>query len=110
MVRKMLIFKLFTKQTGADGHICHRVIMERLYARREFYLAIPMERSFGVSAFKHILIECWDVHDVRHGHYRANSMGTLFRNVPPDIIFNFLREINIFDLILYMILKSGSFN
>lgn len=45
---KMLNHKLFTKQTGKDGRICHKVmIAERLYSRREFYFAITMERSFG---------------------------------------------------------------
>ena len=45
----MLNHKLFTKQTGKDGRICHKVmIAERLYSRREFYFAITMERSFGV--------------------------------------------------------------
>lgn len=46
---KMLDHKLFTKQTGKDGRICKKVmIAERLYARRELYFAITMERAFGV--------------------------------------------------------------
>lgn len=47
---KMIGHKLFTKQTGSEGRICKKVmVVERLYLRREFYFAITMERSFGVS-------------------------------------------------------------
>eukprot|EP00128_Syssomonas_multiformis_P010934 Colp12_sorted_trinity150504_noHs@28879 len=42
---KMLGYKLITKQTGAEGRICNDVyICERLYARREYYFAILMDR------------------------------------------------------------------
>lgn len=47
---KMLGQKLITKQTGEAGRICNTVmIVERLYARREFYFAIAMDRGFAVS-------------------------------------------------------------
>lgn len=47
---KMLGHKLITKQTGEAGRICNTVmIVERLYARREFYFAIAMDRGFAVS-------------------------------------------------------------
>lgn len=42
----MIGHKLVTKQTGARGRICNSVyICERKFARREFYLAILMDRS-----------------------------------------------------------------
>ena len=48
---------------------------------------------------KHLLIDCWDLHDVRHKHYTADSLRTLFRDVPPWTIMEFLREVNVFNKI-----------
>ncbi|KIV90392.1 hypothetical protein PV10_07701 [Exophiala mesophila] len=43
---QMIGHNLVTKQTGARGRICNSVyICERKFARREFYLAILMDRS-----------------------------------------------------------------
>ena len=43
---QMIGHKLVTKQTGARGRICNSVyICERKFARREFYLAILMDRT-----------------------------------------------------------------
>ncbi|KAL2105603.1 hypothetical protein VUR80DRAFT_8030 [Thermomyces stellatus] len=44
--QQMIGHKLITKQTGAGGRLCNSVyICERKYARREFYLAILMDRA-----------------------------------------------------------------
>ncbi|QKX54912.1 uncharacterized protein TRUGW13939_02002 [Talaromyces rugulosus] len=43
---QMIGHKLVTKQTGAGGRLCNAVyICERKFARREFYLAILMDRQ-----------------------------------------------------------------
>jgi len=43
---QMIGHKLVTKQTGAAGRLCNAVyICERKFARREFYLAILMDRA-----------------------------------------------------------------
>ncbi|OJJ33143.1 hypothetical protein ASPWEDRAFT_115876 [Aspergillus wentii DTO 134E9] len=43
---QMIGQKLITKQTGARGRICNSVyICERKFARREFYLAVLMDRA-----------------------------------------------------------------
>jgi succinyl-CoA synthetase beta subunit len=43
---QMIGHKLVTKQTGAGGRLCSAVyICERKFARREFYLAILMDRQ-----------------------------------------------------------------
>lgn len=43
---QMIGHKLITKQTGAAGKLCTAVyIVERKFARREFYLAILMDRA-----------------------------------------------------------------
>lgn len=47
---KMLGQYLVTKQTGEVGRICNSVMVtERKFPRREFYIAIMMERAFNVS-------------------------------------------------------------
>jgi succinyl-CoA synthetase beta subunit len=41
---------LVTKQTGEDGRICNSVmITERKFPRKEYYIAVMMERAFAVS-------------------------------------------------------------
>jgi succinyl-CoA synthetase beta subunit len=43
---QMIGHKLVTKQTGAGGRICNSVyICERKFARREFYLAVLLDRT-----------------------------------------------------------------
>lgn len=45
---KMIGDLLVTKQTGEKGVACNKVLVcERKFPRREFYMAIMMERSFG---------------------------------------------------------------
>jgi len=42
----MIGHKLITKQTGERGRICNSVyVVERKFARKEFYLAILMDRQ-----------------------------------------------------------------
>jgi len=46
LAEQMIGHKLITKQTGAAGRLCNSVyIVERKFARREFYLAILMDRQ-----------------------------------------------------------------
>ncbi|EKG20148.1 Succinyl-CoA synthetase beta subunit [Macrophomina phaseolina MS6] len=46
LAEQMIGHKLITKQTGAQGRLCNSVfIVERKFARREFYLAILMDRA-----------------------------------------------------------------
>ncbi|XP_018333540.1 succinate--CoA ligase [ADP-forming] subunit beta, mitochondrial-like [Agrilus planipennis] len=45
---KMLGQLLVTKQTGAAGRICNKVMVtERKYQKKEYYIAVMMERSFN---------------------------------------------------------------
>lgn len=49
---KMIDQLLVTKQTGAAGRICKQVMVaERKFPRREFYVAVMMERAFNVCGF-----------------------------------------------------------
>eukprot|EP00916_Digyalum_oweni_P019426 GHVL01032319.1.p1 GENE.GHVL01032319.1~~GHVL01032319.1.p1 ORF type:complete len:920 (-),score=34.35 GHVL01032319.1:223-2982(-) len=45
---------------------------------------------------EHVLTKCVDVQEFRDKHYNAQTLKVLFRDVPPDKIFNFLKEIKIF--------------
>ncbi|KAK7530593.1 ATP-grasp domain-containing protein [Phyllosticta citribraziliensis] len=46
LAEQMIGHKLITKQTGASGRLCNAVyIVERKFARREFYLAVLMDRA-----------------------------------------------------------------
>ena len=46
LANEMIGHKLITKQTGEKGRICNSVyIVERKFARREFYLAVLMDRA-----------------------------------------------------------------
>lgn len=49
---QMLGKLLITKQTGEAGRICNAVMVtQRMFPRKEYYLAVMMERAFGVSTF-----------------------------------------------------------
>ena len=48
-----------------------------------------------VITVKHILIECADVLEIRKKYFGERSLYSLFRNVIPEIIFDFLREIGL---------------
>ena len=45
---------------------------------------------------EHILVKCWDFYEIRRKHYSVENFKVLFRDVPPDKIFNFLKEIGLF--------------
>ena len=45
---------------------------------------------------EHILVKCWDFYDIRRKHYSVENFKVLFRDVPPDKIFSFLKEVRLF--------------
>ena len=49
-----------------------------------------------LCTLKHILLECWDLYDVREKYFKCDSLYKLFREVDSQLIFSFLKEINIF--------------
>lgn len=50
LASQMLGKLLITKQTGEGGRICNAVMVtQRMFPRKEYYLAVMMERAFGVS-------------------------------------------------------------
>ena len=50
----------------------------------------------AVITIKHILIECADLLEIRKKYFEEKSLYSFFRNVIPEIIFDFLREIDVF--------------
>ena len=50
----------------------------------------------AVKTVKHILTECADLLEIRNKYFEERSLYSLFRNVIPEIIFDFLREIGVF--------------
>ena len=49
-----------------------------------------------VITVKHILIECADLLEFRKKDFEEKSLYSLFRNVIPEINFDFLRKIGVF--------------
>ena len=50
-------------------------------------------RGNAVITVKHILIECAYLLEVRKKYFEEKSLYSLFRNVIPEIFFDFLQEI-----------------
>ena len=49
-----------------------------------------------VLTVKHILTECADLLEIRKKYFEEKSLYSLFRNVIPEVFFDFLREIGVF--------------
>ena len=47
---------------------------------------------------EYILLTCSDLIEIRESHFTAKSLHMLFKNISPEKILNFLKEINIFGL------------
>ena len=45
---------------------------------------------------EHILLTCSDFIEIRESHFTAKSLRMLLKDISPEKIFNFLKEINIF--------------
>ena len=50
----------------------------------------------AVITVKHILIECADLMEIRKKYFEDKSLYSLFQNVIPEMVFDFLREIGVF--------------
>ena len=50
----------------------------------------------AVITVKQNLIECADLLEIRKKYFEERSLYSLFRNVIPEIMFDFLREIGVF--------------
>ena len=75
-------------------HIGHSYLTLSFILRREE--APVCVACNAVTTVKHILIECADLLEIRRKYFEDRSLYSLFRNVIPDISFDFLREIGVF--------------
>ena len=75
-------------------HIGHSYLTHSFILRKE---ESPVCVTCGaVITVKHILIECADLLEIRKKYFEERSLYSLFRNMIPEIIFDFLREIGVF--------------
>ena len=49
---------------------------------------------------EHVLLTCSDFIEIRESRFTAKSLRMLFKDILPEKIFNFLKEINIFGIFL----------
>lgn len=87
LASQMLGNLLITKQTGEAGRICNAVMVtQRMFPRKEYYLAVMMERAFGVSFLKKRLIDI---------AYREKNLIRYFLSQGPVIIASSQGGVNI---------------
>ena len=72
-------------------HIGHSYLTHSFILRKE---EAPVCVACNVVlTIKHILIECADLLETRKKYFEEKSLYSLFRNVIPEVVFDFLREI-----------------
>ena len=93
---KLLSFCNTTKRNTVLNrlHIGHSYLTHSFIFRKEE--APICVACNAVITVKHILIECADLLEIRKKYFEEKSLYSLFRNVIPEIIFDFLREIGVF--------------
>ena len=75
-------------------HIGHSYLTHSFILRKE---EAPVCVACNVVlTVKHILIECADLLEIRKKYFEEKSLYSLFRNVIPEVVFDFLREIGVF--------------
>ena len=75
-------------------HIGHSYLTHSFIFRKE---EAPVCVACNVLlTVKHILIECADLLETRKKYFEGKSLYSLFRNVIPEVVFDFLRKIGMF--------------
>ena len=54
-----------------------------------------------------ILLTCSDLTEIRESHFTAQSLRELFQDISRETIFNFMKEINIFEKTTTMEITFG---
>ena len=79
-------------------HIGHSYLTHSFILRKE---EAPVCVACDVElTVKHILTECADLLEIRKKYFEEKSLYSLFRNVIPEVIFDFLREIGVLQNIM----------
>ena len=75
-------------------HIGHTYLTHSYLLKREDPpFCFACDEIFTVE---HFLLRCADLIEIRHKHFTAESLKVLFRDVPPDKVFDFLKEAGIY--------------
>ena len=78
-------------------HIGHSCLTHNFILREE---EAPVCGAYNaVIIINHILTWCADLLEIRKKYFEERSLCSLFRNVMLEIVFDFLREIGVFDKI-----------
>ena len=90
---------LFFCNTRKENTVLNRLHIGHSYLTHSFILRkeeVPVCVACNtVITVKHILIECADLLEIRKKCFEQKPLYSLFRNVIPEIIFYFLREIGV---------------
>ena len=84
---------ILTRLHIGHSYLTHSFLLKE---EEEKHVCIGCDEDLTIE---HILLHCWDFYDIRRRHYSAENLKILFRDVPPDKIFDFLKEMNIFNKI-----------
>ena len=86
--------------TRKENTVLNRLHIDHSYLTHSFILGkeeVPVCVACNtVITVKHILTECADLLDIRKKYFEDRSLCLIFRNVIPEIMFDFLREIGVF--------------
>ena len=100
-VQRKLADKLLSFcNTRKENNILNRLHIGHSYLTHSFILrkeeAPVCVACYAVITVKHVLTECADLLEIRKKYFEERSLYSLFRNVIPEIIFYFLREIGVY--------------
>ena len=86
--------------TRKENTVLNRLHIGHFYLTHSFILRKEEAPVFVacnvVLTVKHILMECADLLEIRKKYFEEKSLYSLFRNVSPEVVFDFLREIGVF--------------
>ena len=75
-------------------HIGHSFLTHSFLLRgEEPPMCIGCDKRLTIE---HILLTCSDFIEIRESHFTAKSLRMLFKDISPEKIFIFLKEVNIF--------------
>ena len=101
LIRARALFTVFClRHTRKEDTVLDRLHIGHSHLAHSFILrkkeAPVCVACNAVITVKHTLIECADLLEIKKKYFEEISLYSLFRNVIPEIIFDFLREIDVF--------------
>ena len=80
-------------------HIGHSYLTNAHLLKREAPPVCLGQGCKELLTMSHLLVGCDKLTSIRRRFYVADSMRSLFKNIRPERIFSFLKEIGVFNLI-----------